>query len=247
MPRSADRVFAVLLSAFIVVFGFFPLANLIPGGHEAEWYGLVAGDWVYGSAIVVGGAVVLTILARRLPLWRAGATRPVLDRYELHPGRWILGIALVSGLVYSIVALVILGGHPLLIDEIVQTFQAHIFAQGRLWMPAAAQPEFFSSMHIIDTGGRVYGQFPAGGPAMMLLGPLLGAERVVGPISGSVAVVAFGYFARRLDTRPGVRLGTTLLFAFGPFTVFMSGSHMNHVTTFPTPPNESPMITPHRR
>lgn len=114
-------------------------------------------------------------------------------------------------------------------------------------MPAAAKPEFFSSMHIIDTGGKVYGQFPAGGPAMMLLGTLLGAEWVVGPISGSVALVAFGYLARRLDTRPGVRLGATLLFAFAPFTVFMSGSHMNHVTTFPTPPNESSMITPHRR
>ncbi len=213
------------------MFGFFPWANWISGGHEAEWYSLVAADWLNGSAIVVGGAVVLTILARRLPLWREGAVRPMLDRYELHPGRWILGIALVSGLLYAIVAQIVLGGRPLLIDEIVQTFQAHIFAQGRLWMPAGAHPEFFSSMHIIDTGGRVYGQFPAGGPAMMLLGTLLGAEWVVGPISGSVAVVAFGYLARRLDTRPGVRLGATLLFAFAPFTVFMSGSHMNHVTT----------------
>lgn len=103
MPRSPDRAFTVLLLAFIVVFGFFPWANWIPGGHEAEWYGLVAADWLNGSAIVVGGAVVLTVLARRLPLWRAGAARPVLDRYELHPGRWILGIALVSGPLYAIV------------------------------------------------------------------------------------------------------------------------------------------------
>jgi hypothetical protein len=142
-----------------------------------------------------------------------------------------LGIAVVSGILYATVAQVVLGGRPLLIDEIVQAFQAHIFAQGRLWMPAAPQPEFFSSMHIIDTGGRVYGQFPAGGPAMMVVGTLLGAEWVIGPVSAMVSVVAFGCLARRLDARSGVRLGATLLFALAPFTLFMSGSHMNHVTS----------------
>ena len=42
--------------------------------------------------------------------------------------------------------------------------------------------------------------------------------------------MAFGALARRAEPqRPGVALGAVLLFAFAPFAVWMSGSHMNHV------------------
>ena len=39
----------------------------------------------------------------------------------------------------------------------------------------------------------------------------------------------FGWGMQRLDERPGVRFGATLLFALAPFMVFMSASRMNHV------------------
>ena len=230
MPRFADRVAALVVAGLILVFGLLPWANWIPGGHSAEWYSVVAADWLNGTFIAVGGGLVLAILSRRLPLWRTGALQAVGERYEDHPGAVTLGLALGAGLLYAVVARVVFSGRPLLIDEMIQVFQGRIFAHGHLWRVAAEYPEFFSSMHVIDMGGRVYGQFPAGGPAMLMLGTLVGAEWLVGPVSGAISVVAFGYLIRRVATEPSVRLGAIVLFAFAPFTVFMAGSYMNHVT-----------------
>ena len=42
-------------------------------------------------------------------------------------------------------------------------------------------------MHLIDWGGKVYGQFPAGGPGDAALGTLVGAEWLVGPVAGALS------------------------------------------------------------
>ena len=65
---------------------------------------------------------------------------------------------------------------------------------------------------------------------MLALGTLLGGEWLVGPLFGALGVFLFGCLLRRIEARPGVALAATLLFAFAPFALFMSGSHMNHVT-----------------
>ena len=65
---------------------------------------------------------------------------------------------------------------------------------------------------------------------MLALGSLISAEWVIVPLAGALTVLAFGWGMQRLDERPGVRLGATLLFALAPFMVFMSASRMNHVT-----------------
>ena len=85
-------------------------------------------------------------------------------------------------------------------------------------------------MHLIDTG-KVYGQFPAGGPAMLALGSLLRAEWLVGPVTGVVSAWAFARLLRLVEPRRFVRRLALALFALAPFVVFMSGSHMNHVTS----------------
>ena len=66
---------------------------------------------------------------------------------------------------------------------------------------------------------------------MLALGTLVGAEWLVGPLCATLSVVAYGRLVRRVDERAGVRLGATVLFALAPFTVFLAGSHMNHVTS----------------
>ncbi|HEX6536775.1 MAG TPA: hypothetical protein VF041_19465, partial [Gemmatimonadaceae bacterium] len=60
---------------------------------------------------------------------------------------------------------------------------------------------------------------------------LVGAPWLVGPVCAAVGVLAFAAYTRRAEARPGVALLATVLFAFAPFAAFMSGSHMNHVTT----------------
>jgi hypothetical protein len=225
-----DRAIALTLAALVAVFGFLPLANWIPGGHAAPWYGLVAADLLTGLSIAVGGGLVLGILSRKASaLWREGLLEPVRRSAEDRWTGWTAAIATAGFVLYAWVAREILSGRPLLIDEIIQVFQARLLAQGRLWIDAAPYQEFFSSLHLVEQGGKVYGQFPMGGPAMLALGSLMGAEWLVNPLFGALSLLAFGALLRRVEPRAGVRLGALLLFSFAPFAVFMSGSHMNHV------------------
>lgn len=219
------RLWALLLA----VLGSLPIANWIAGGHAAPWYATVLSEWVSGSAIGVGVAVVLFLVLRRFDRWPSGWLRGA-DVAAARPGwtAFLLGIGAV--LLYAVVAVTVLAGRPLLIDEIVQVMQAQIFAEGRLSRPADAAPEFFSALHVVDLRDRVFSQFPPGGPLMLVPFVLAGAAWLAGPFFGSIAVVAYWHLARRTDA-PAVALGAALLFALAPFLVFMAGSHMNHVPT----------------
>ena len=224
-----DRVLTAAAALVVAGLGFLPIANWIAGGHAAEWYGRVLHDWLSGTAMVGLSGVVLALASRRVPwLWPAGLGR-AMERLAARP-RTGLVVAVLAGGLYAVVAQRIFDGKPLLIDEIIQTYHGRILASGHLWWPVPAHPEFSSSMHLIDTGGKVYGQFPVGGPAMLALGTLAGAEWLTGPVFAALGVLLFATLARRLDPRPKVALGALLLFAFAPFAVFMSGSYMNHVT-----------------
>jgi hypothetical protein len=134
---------------------------------------------------------------------------------------------------YAIIARLVFAGRPLLIDEVVQLLQARIFTSGHLWLPVAAHREFFSILHLVDTGEKLYSQFPPGGPAMLALGELAHAPWLVGPVCGAICVALFARLLEWTDpgASPAFRFGTTLLFAVAPFGAFMFGSHMNHVTT----------------
>jgi hypothetical protein len=226
-----DRIIALTAAAVIAVLGFLPLANWIPGGPTAPWYPAVSADLLTGLSISVGVAVVLAIVSRRVPaLWREGLLDPVRRSAERRWPAWVIGLGAVTLALALWVATSLLDGRPLLIDEIIQVYQARLLALGRLWNPAEPHQEFFSSLHLVEQDGRVYGQFPMGGPAMLALGTLIGREWLVGPAFAAIGVLCFGGLLRRIEPRPGIALGALLLFALAPFAVFMSGSHMNHVT-----------------
>jgi hypothetical protein len=151
--------------------------------------------------------------------------------WEAHPVRAASAIGCVAALAYVFVAWSVFDARPLLIDELVQVIQARTFASGRLWLPLDPHPEFRSIMHMVEQEGRWYSQFPPGGPAMLAIGELLHAPWAVNPICGGVSVAAFGTALRWSGVRARVSLGATILFAFAPFVVFQSASHMNHVTS----------------
>ena len=210
--------------AVVAALGFLPLG--------VQSYAAEARGWLLGIAIVFALTVAILAFARTQPgVWRAPVLASLAEWYgeRAQAARWL--IALVAFAVYALAAQVVFDGQPLNIDELAQLFQARILAAGRLWLPVAAHPEFFGVYHIIDTGGKVYSQFPAGGPAILAIGVLMHAPWLVGPLCGALTVAAFAWYLDAAETRSGVALGALLLFMFAPFVVFMSATYMNHAPT----------------
>jgi hypothetical protein len=185
-----------------------------------------------GGAILLGVAAIAWLAFRRHPeWWRAGAWQGLAERWLQAGRRADLMIAGGAATMYAIVAQRVFSARPLLIDEVIQLWQARVFAAGKLFLPVSAHPEFTAAMHLVDTGDKVYGQFPAGGPAMLALGAAFGAAWLVGPAFASAGVYCFARLMRQVELRAGTALAAVLLYAFAPFTLFLSGSMMNHVTT----------------
>ena len=230
--RCPSRWFARGFAVLATVLGFLPLVNWLPGGHTAQWYAAFVSEWISGSAIVVGVAVVLTILSRRTDgIWREGLGQSASGWAHAHSVRFGLAISAIAVVMYAVVASSVFSRVPISIDELVQLVQAKTFASGRLWQPASPAPEFYSVLNMVDANGRYYSQFPPGGPVMLALGMLARAPWLVGPVCGAVSVAAFWMYVRAVEPRRGVALGAVVLFMIAPFAVFMAGSHMNHVPT----------------
>jgi hypothetical protein len=185
-----------------------------------------------GTALVALLGAVLFIVFRHDD--RASLLSRPLDAlvsaFERQPWRACALLGGIAALLYVYVAWTVFDATPLLIDEIVQVWQARVFAGGDLWLPLGAHPEFQSIMHLVEQDGRLYGQFPPGGPAMLALGELIRAPWLVNPVSGGISAALFAAVLHWSGIRPRVVLGAALLFAFAPFVVFQSASHMNHVT-----------------
>ncbi|HTA75028.1 MAG TPA: hypothetical protein VK733_12170 [Gemmatimonadaceae bacterium] len=177
-------------------------------------------EWLSGTSIVIGAGVIYEILSRR--------RSPKFPEIPLPP-EW--SIAVVAFVVYAIVAAFVFQRRPILIDEIALVHQAEIFASGHLWLPAPAHSEFFSTLQMVTENGRVYSQYPPGGPAMLVPFVLARASWLAGPFFGALSVLAFAAFLRAAEPNPRVRLGALALFAFAPFVAFMSGTHMSCVST----------------
>ena len=233
---SPRRSIAATVAALVVLaLGFLPLLGWIPGGYADPEFRTQLDEWISGLAIALGIGLALAFASRHrgrdTALWREGLGGRIGDALDRRPIACALGVAAAALVAYILVALLVFDQRPLLIDEIAQVIQAQIFAEGRLWRPQPANPEFFSTLHIVEHEGRVFSQFPPGGPAFLALGVILGAAWLVGPVCGALAVLAFAWLLRAAEPRPAVRAAALVLFALAPFTVFMSGSHMNHVPT----------------
>ena len=225
---SAGRLSA---AGLLLVLGFLPIVNWIPGGLEAPWFSGLVLEWGRDAVLVLGAGVVLTMVSGRFAdAWPAGRFTRLAAAAGGHPRRAAVILALGAFLLYAMTALWVHGAKPLLIDEILQVWQGRVLALGQLWVPAPEFPEFSSATNLVEFEGRRFSQYPMGGAAMLALGSLLRAEWLVGPVFGAVSVVLVWAIVRRAEARASVALAATLVFALAPFTVFMAGSHMNHVT-----------------
>ena len=232
-PSRVGRLSAHVAAVVLLVFGFLPIANWIPGGRDWPRYHGDLEGWISGSAIALGGGVLYYMLSRRSDrLWRDAALDPVVRYWAGRPRLATAALVLASFVLYVLSARWVFDGRPLLVDEVAQLFQARIFATGRIAGVLDPAPELFSALHLIERDGRIFSQFPPGGPGVLAIGVLLGAPWIAVPLCGALAVWCFSAFTRGVEAdRPGVSLLASLLFAFAPYMVFMAGSQMNHVPT----------------
>lgn len=217
-------------AAVVLLFlSLLPLAHLIPGGEVDAAYAARISDWGLGFALCAGVGGLFWFLARRRRLTPVvSAVSPALEQ----PREWRVALLLsgVAFVVYGAIALIVFSGRPLLIDEIVQVLQAYDLAEGRLTHAVQLPREHYSILNEVDTGARAFGQYPVGGPAMLVPGVLVGATWIIGPFIGAVCVFLFWVLLGRTDPLASItwRRSTTALFAFAPWGAFMFGSHMNH-------------------
>lgn len=223
---------AQIAALILLVLGLLPFANWIPGGFDAPWYAARLHDWIQGTALAAGVGVLTVIAIRSRPsLWPAGRWRRIGARWRQSGWRGDLVIAAVVLIIAAVVARKIFAAHPLMIDEVTQLYQARMLASGHLFLPAPAHPEFTSTVQIVDCCGKVYAQFPPGGPAMLAVGTLLHAEWLVGPCAAALGILCFIRLVRRLPLEDGTAFAAVLLAAFAPFALYLDGTMMNEVTT----------------
>lgn len=220
----ARAVAAGLLCASLL-----PIANWIPSERSAPWYESALRGWLGGGAILVTAALLIAAASYRWPaLWREGALREAFAALDPARPRGLLLVSVLATGGYLLIAALVFDRRPLLIDELVMTFQARGYASGRLWLPVDPDPAFRTTLNLVEHAGRWFGHFPPGWPAFLAVGELARAGWVAGPVAGGLTVTAFGLVLRRADARPAVRAGALLLFALAPFTLFMAGSRMSH-------------------
>ena len=218
MLRVCAAVFALL--------GVFPLANVLRVGPGVPWYRVAVLEWIVRGGLVVAVAFLGAIaLGMRVDAWAARVRRAVMAP---SPRRF----ALLAGLAVSLAAVGLswycFSGRPFTSDEMAQQWHARILLAGRLFAVAEPAREFFNTAPVLDTGGRWFSQYPAGGPAFIALGMLVGAAWLVNPIMLGVCAAALYGFLRRTAGDSLARLAT-ILFAISPMVMIMGASQMNHV------------------
>lgn len=220
------RVVALALLAASLL----PVATWLPGGETDPGYAARLSDWALGAAL----CGMLGVLAWFVSRGRMAAVAESSMHHDDAPSRAeglaVLALGFLALCTYLGIAIWVFSARPLLIDEIVHVLQARDLAAGRLTHEIPGPREFFSIMHEVDFGARAYGQYPVGGPAMLVPGVLIGATWLVGPVIGALCVGLYWVLLCTLEPEasPRFRLGTTLAFAAAPFGAFMFSSHMNH-------------------
>ena len=134
-------------------------------------------------------------------------------------GLWLVAAALVTTRVYHQM--------PHILDAMSYTFQAGLFASGKLALDAPPVPDAFKGPFEILWQGRLFSQYPPGAPAVYALGQLVGLEWLVGPFACVALVGATSWTAGALYGRATglVVLGLGLL---SPFVLFQAGSFLSH-------------------
>src|SRR5207247_2456669 len=212
-----------------LVLGVAPIATWLTAGRELPWWSAAVMEW-----LVLGGAIVLLAVAvARLGGATVERAAAWCRRTALAPRPAVFGafLALVAFTLALWFAFYCYGGRFFSSDEMAQRLQANLLLQGRFFARLDAPPEFFSAPGVVITpAGRLYSQFPIGGPAAIALGVAIGAPWVINPLLTGLTALGVYRFAAAVYGEP-IGRASGVLFALSPFVLFVGASQMNHVLT----------------
>ena len=210
----------------LLIVPFIPLRTLFDDPPGTTWL-IPPGEWLLGLLVFVTAGGVVAWMFPEAVERLAHAGRSALERPRTRTFR-VAGLALLATILF-VVSTYAFSRSPLLIDSIIQLFQARMFADGSAWAPAPVHEGFFTTQHMIVDAGRWYSQYPPGHPAALALGVLIGAPWVI-PIVFTLVTAwlivdttgrLFGDYVSRV---------TMVLLILAPFFWFMGASYMNHVS-----------------
>ncbi|MEO8337104.1 MAG: hypothetical protein ABI664_19140 [bacterium] len=224
-----DSVVVLRISAIaLTLFGVVPAANYITDGAGLPWWSTAVRHWLLWSLLI---AFVAALLGRTMTA-RVEAALAWGERAVLAPTPRVF--AMIVGSVTCLLSLYfgwrLFALQPVVGDEFAQRWQAHVLTQGRLSVLGNAESQFFSTIQTLDVSGRMFSQFPIGGPAILALGLGAGVPWLINPLLAGIAAVALHDFVARIADALTARV-SAILFALSPFVLFMSGSEMNHAST----------------
>jgi len=151
-------------------------------------------------------------------LWRAVSAFLFRSNRRLFLGV-LMGAVIVST---QLIGTGILHHSPITDDEGVYLLQARIFASGKLYVDSPEPREFFDNIFVVNNG-RLYGQYPAGHPALLAVGVVLGEPWLIPSLLAAATLpLILGIGCELGDERTG-RLAALLL-CVSPFFVLTSST-----------------------
>ena len=210
---------------------------------------LSASPAAYFSELLLSAALQFLSLLTLIPLARSipAATLPriqrLLDRLgdspsehgmaprPARPDPVVICAAMWVTLASTFFNFVIYERHPHIQDEVIYLHQARILAQGKLTVSAPRAPQAFD-LYLMDADrGRWFATPPAGWPAALALGVLVGAPSLVNPVLAGANLCLVAALLRRIyDDRRLARIAVFLL-ACSPWYIFMAMSYLTHTFT----------------
>ena len=185
------------------------LLNLI-GRSAAAGFALVLATWVLAHVIRA---------VRRIPtvdLEKALSARIVADVLLV---AWLVAAAVVTTRAYHQL--------PHVLDAVSYTFQAGLFAAGKLALSAPPLVDDFRGPFEVLWQGRLFSQYPPGAPAAYALGQVVGLGWLIGPLACLALIGATSWTAGVLFG-PGCGVAALGLGVLSPFVLFQAGSFLSH-------------------
>jgi len=221
IQRIAESRAHLAVSVLAVLSFLFTLLPYKAGNRWMATYPVMA-----GTALILLLAVACPIQGQFLaPLRRVGK----FLFHRLKPTPFVL---LTSGAVLAVTNLVswlVFQHFPHVVDSIAQVYQAHIFASGRVTLPARFDSYFCGITAVFNDDSRVFAISPFGHSLLLALGTLVHAEWLVNPLLGSAEIIVLYFLGKEVYDEATGRLAA-LLGVVSPFLLFMSSEYMNHAS-----------------